>query len=84
VVYKKEIIMKVKDVAQFMLKELNKKGVLPQVGLADIIKEKFGDEFVFTTTHGTITIDRKVIREFNKLKGEDIRWDKDGCCWEEI
>ncbi len=76
--------MKVKDVAQFMLKELNKKGVLPQVGLADIIKEKFGDEFVFTTTHGTITIDRKVIREFNKLKGDDIRWDKDGCCWEEV
>ena len=73
--------MKVKDVAEFMLKELNKKGTLPQVGLADIIKEKFGDEFVFTTTHGTITIDRKVIREFNKIKGKDVLWDKDGCCW---
>jgi len=76
--------MKVKDVAQFMLKELNKKGVLPQVGLAEIIKDKFGEEFVFTTTHQTITIDRKVIREFNKLKGENIHWDKDGCCWEKV
>ena len=76
--------MKVKDVAEFMLKELNKKGILPQVGLADIIKDKFGEEFVFTTTHGTITIDRKVIREFNKLKGKDVQWDKDGCCWEQV
>lgn len=73
--------MKIKDVAQFMLKELNKKGTLLQVGLADIIKDKFGDEFVFTTTHGTLTIDRKVIREFNKIKGNDVVWDKDGCCW---
>ena len=73
--------MKVKDVAEFMLKELNKKGTLPQVGLVDMIQEKFGDEFVFKTTHGTLTIDRKVIREFNKIKGEDILWDKDGCCW---
>ncbi|WP_024955048.1 DUF6953 family protein [Sulfurospirillum arcachonense] len=73
--------MNVKDVAQFMLNELKKKGVLNQVGLVDIIKEKFGDEFVFETTHGTLTIDRKVIREFNKVKGENILWDKDGCCW---
>jgi hypothetical protein len=73
--------MKVKDVAEFMLKELNKKGSLPQVGLVDIIQEKFGDEFVFKTTHGTLTIDRRVIREFNKLKGDDVLWDKDGCCW---
>ncbi len=76
--------MTVKDVAQFMLKELNKKGSLPQVGLVDIIKEKFGDEFVFETTHGTLTIDRKVIREFNKIKSKDIIWDKDGCCWSYI
>ena len=76
--------MTVKDVAQFMLKELNKKGSLPQVGLVDIIKEKFGDEFVFETTHGTFTIDRKVIREFNKIKSKDIIWDKDGCSWSYI
>ena len=47
----------------------------------DIIKEKFGNEFVFETTHKTLTIDRKVIREFNKIKGENIVWDKDRCCW---
>ena len=74
--------MTVKDVAQYMLKELQKDGVLRQVGLVDIIQEKFGDEFVFKTTHGTFTIDRLVIREFNKIKGKDVVWDKDGCCWE--
>ena len=73
--------MTVKEVAGFMLKELKKNGTLPQTGLVDIIKEKFGDEFVFETTHGTLTIDRLVIREFNKIKGKDILWDKDRCCW---
>ena len=73
--------MTVKDVAGFMLEEIKKNGSLPQVGLADVIKEKFGNEFVFETTHKTFVIDRKVLREFNKLKGDDIVWDKDRCCW---
>ncbi len=73
--------MSVKDVAGFMLEELKKNGSLPQVGLVDIIKDKFGDAFVFKTTHGTLTIDRKVIKEFNKIKGDDILWDKYRCCW---
>jgi len=73
--------MKIKDVAEFMVNELDKNGVLPQAGLVDIIKEKFGDEFIFTTAHGTLTIDRKVIREFNKIKGEDVKWDKASNCW---
>lgn len=73
--------MTTKDVAQFMLSEVKKNGVLSQVGLVDIIKKKFGDEFVFETTHGTLTIDRLVIREFNKIKDPDILWNKDGCFW---
>ena len=75
------MMMTVKDVASFMLNEIKKNGSLPQFGLVDIIKEKFGNEFVFETTHKTLTIDRKVIREFNKIKGENIVWDKDRCCW---
>lgn len=64
-----------------MLSELDKNGVLPQARLVEIIKEKFGNEFIFETAHGTLTIDRKVIREFNKLKGEDVKWDKNSNCW---
>ena len=43
--------MSVKDVAGFMLNEIKKNGSLPQVGLADVIKDKFGKEFVFETTN---------------------------------
>lgn len=73
--------MKTKDVAEYMLKELLKNGVLYQDGLVTTIKEKFGEEFVFTTTHGTLSVDRKVIREFNKIKSKDVLWDRDGACW---
>lgn len=74
--------MTAKDVAQYMLKELKRDGVLKQAGLVEVIQEKFGDELVFKTTHGTLTIGRLVIREFNKIKGKDVVWDKLGCCWE--
>lgn len=73
--------MKIKDVVEFMLKELEENGVLYQKGLVNTIQEKFGNEFIFTNSHGTLSIDRKVIREFNKLKGEDIHWDKESCSW---
>jgi len=73
--------MKIKDVVEFMLKELEENGVLYQKGLVKTIQEKFGDEFIFTNSHGTLSIDRKVIREFNKQKGNDVRWDKESFSW---
>jgi len=77
----KDISMKIKDVVDYMLQELEKNGVLHQKGLVLIIKEKFGDQFVFTNSHGTLSIDRKVIREFNKVKSKDVLWNKESYCW---
>lgn len=73
--------MKTKDVAEFMVKELAQNGILYQEGLVQKIQKLFGDEFVFANNHGTLSIDRKVLREFNKIKGEKVLWDRDGCCW---
>jgi len=73
--------MKIQDVAKYMLEELEKNGVLYQEGLVNIIKEKFGEQFIFSNSYGTLSIDRVVIREFNKLKGKDVLWDKEECCW---
>lgn len=73
--------MTTKDVAQYMLNELTQNGVLHQEELVHKIKEKYGDEFIFANNHGTLSIDRKVLREFNKVKGKDILWDRDGRCW---
>ena len=50
-----------------MMPELNWHDFIRQLildkTLVEIIKEKFGDEFVFETTHGTLIVDRKVIRK---------------------
>ena len=73
--------MSTKDVAEYMLQELAKDGILYQEKLVQKIQKQFGDEFVFANTHGTLSIDRKVLREFNKIKGDNILWDRDGCCW---
>ncbi len=77
----KENILKIKNVVDYMLEELDKNGVLHQKDLVNIIKEKFGEQFVFTNSHGTLSIDRKVIREFNKVKSKDILWNKETYCW---
>jgi hypothetical protein len=74
-------MMNAKDVAKYMLEELKKNIILHQEGIVHRIQEKFGDEFVFKNNYGTLSIDRKVLREFNKIKGEDVVWDKEGRCW---
>lgn len=73
--------MSAKDVAEYMLQELTKDGILYQEKLVPKIQKLFGDEFVFANAHGTFSLDRKVLREFNKIKGENILWDRDGFCW---
>jgi hypothetical protein len=73
--------MKMQDVAKYMLEELEKNGVLYQEGLVNTIKEKFGEQFIFANSYGTLSIDRVVIREFNKLKNKDVLWDKEEHCW---
>lgn len=45
------------------------------------IAEKFGEEYTYTNENGNPAINRKVLAEFGKLKGEDITWDRSGLFW---
>ena len=69
-----------KMVAQYMLAELEKEGILFQDVVYDIEK-KFGNEFVGESEYGNLIISKKVLNEFSKIKGENTKYDRTDKCW---
>jgi hypothetical protein len=53
-----------KDVAAFMISELDRKKELYQEDVVYEIEKKFGKKFVYTNENGNPAIDRNVLKEF--------------------
>ena len=45
------------------------------------IAEKFGEEYTYSNENGNPVIDRKVLGEFRKFKGNNITWDRAELFW---
>lgn len=63
-----------KQVAQWMLAQLEECDSLLQVDAVAGIEEMFGPEFVHLSNIGETSIDRRVLNHFRKLTGEDVVW----------
>ncbi|VEL96889.1 hypothetical protein ALT761_01882 [Alteromonas sp. 76-1] len=70
-----------KDVAQWMLDEIDQNAYLEQGGAVYTIHEKFGDEFVYTNDNGNLAIAKKVLTAFNKLSGDSVVWLRGEKAW---
>lgn len=70
-----------KEVAQWMLEEINKANNLYQSDAAAAIKTKFGERFCYINQNGNLAVDRKVLNEFKKLTGNLVVWDRNGHLW---
>lgn len=70
-----------KDVAQWMLNEIQQNAYLEQGVAVHTIHEKFGDEFVYTNNNGNLAIANKVLTAFNKLSGESVVWLRRDKAW---
>lgn len=70
-----------KDVAQWMLEQLNSANWLYQETIVYQIRENFGKEFTYDNENGNLAIDRRVLREFRKLTDENVVWDRGERCW---
>lgn len=71
-----------KDVAEWMLKEINANDYLEQGAAVSTIQDKFGDDFVYTNDNGNLSISKKVLTAFNKLSGDDVVWLRGEKAWE--
>lgn len=69
-----------KDVASFMKAELDKDLYLFQDKIGIMISQIFGNGFINVNEKGSISIDRKVLREFRKLT-PDVVWERGVRCW---
>jgi len=69
------------DVAEWMAKEVRRKGELHQEDVAWHIKNHFGENFVYVNVNGNLAIDKKVLTEFLKLTEKDIVWVRGNRYW---
>ena len=63
-----------KEVAEWMVEQLEAHGELQQADAVAGIEERFGSEFVYVADCGLPSIDRRVLYQFNKLTGDDVVW----------
>jgi Family of unknown function (DUF6953) len=63
-----------KDVAAWMLAQLDENDELLQVDAVAEIQRLFGHEFVYIGDNGEMAIDRRVLYQFRKLSGNGVVW----------
>jgi hypothetical protein len=63
-----------KEVAQWMVVQLEESDCLLQVEAVAGIEKVFGPEFVYVNDIGEKSIDRRVLYQFRKFTGDDVVW----------
>ena len=63
-----------KDIAEWMVAQLEANGWLLQVEAVAAIEELFGSDFVYFSDLGEKSIDRRVLYHFRKLTEDDVVW----------
>lgn len=67
------------DVARYMLKLLEEEGRLEQYVAARGIEEQFGE--IYLTDNSARAIAPAVLRQFRKLTGNRVIWDRSSLTW---
>jgi len=70
-----------KQIAEWMLDELKRKGELYQEALVDEIANKFGIQFTYTNDNGNMAIGHDVLSAFRKLTKDSVVWHREDRLW---
>ncbi len=70
-----------REIAEWMLVQLNQKQRLYQEAVVLDIRSEFGEEFVYFNENGNLAIDRRVFKEFRAITGDDVVWDQTEFMW---
>lgn len=66
--------MTAKEVAEWMLKQLEDKSYIYQEDIVWQIQAQFGDEFVYENENSNLAISPNVLREFRKITVNTVVW----------
>lgn len=69
------------DVAEYMVKRLDEVSWLYQEQIVYEIQGKFGEPFVYFNANGNLAIGKDVLKEFKRLTGDDIVWERGPRLW---
>jgi hypothetical protein len=70
-----------RDVAEWMVAQLEATGHLEQSAAVVDILEQFGYEYIYQNANGNLAISPKVLNAFAKLKGGRVEWHKWERAW---
>jgi hypothetical protein len=70
-----------KDIALWMVGELNQQRTLYQENVVSHLQSHFGDDFTYINSSGNIAIDRRVLSAFRKLTEDTAVWDRGERMW---
>lgn len=70
-----------RQIAEWMVEELNRLKYLYQDTVAFEISKRFGEEFTYINSSGNVAIDKKVLKEFRALTPDSVIWDRGERMW---
>jgi len=70
----KAVVPTPKEIAEWMVAQIEAKDELYQVRAVEEIKKRFGREFVYPGNFGELSIDTRVLYQFRKLTGDKVVW----------
>lgn len=70
-----------KDIAEWIVEQLEKEQYLYQETVVYDIEDKFGKQFVYINVNGNLAIDRKVLEELRSLIEGTVVWERGQRMW---
>ena len=68
-------------IAEWMLAEIEREGLLWQCEAVEVIPERFGSGFVYENAHGHLGIVAEVLAAFRELTADRVVWSRGGKLW---
>ena len=68
-------------VAEWMLQEVEREGLVYQETVAYDIERKFGDAFIYINEHGNPAISKGVLEAFRRISEDTVVWERQNRAW---
>lgn len=76
-----EVPVTARGIAEWMLAQVKERPRFYQERAVREIRQKFGDAWWYKNANGNMAIDKGVLREFKKISGNEVIWERGDRAW---
>jgi hypothetical protein len=69
------------QIAAWMVGQIREVGTLKQEDAIAYVRSEYGEQYVFISENGHVSLEKEIKKAFRKLHGGKIAWDRDGFLW---